>query len=110
MSRCNITLCNTSSITSDWVSDCPGQTDRSASGGCGTVTVVLFKFEMSPTSVATKPRRTSSTLLYRSVQLVNPGAGTQGIPSTRHRGTRIKILTVCWCWVSPVGWPIWASG
>jgi hypothetical protein len=41
VSRCNITLCNASSITSDWVSDCPGRTDRSASGGCGTATLFL---------------------------------------------------------------------
>jgi len=94
VSRCNITLCNTSSITSDWVSDCPGQTDRSASGGCGTATVFLSSRDvLDECCNQASPHVLDPIIPVRPA--VCPGAGGQGIPSTRHRGTRIGFLSEC---------------
>ena len=104
MSRCNITsVQHPTGITSDCVSDCPGQTDRSASGGSGTATACV-RDEMSWTGVETEGRRRAR--LDRPYYYTDPSsfsvvgrAGGESHPPGPGQGTKSDSRLTARCWV-----------
>jgi hypothetical protein len=76
-------LCATApgGITSDWVSDCPGQTGRSASDRSWTATLAEGRDVVDGCCNRVSPTH-ALTLLYPAVRILSRRAGGQGIPST----------------------------